>query len=81
MTMPPWATNKYTTEQLLELALVMLDNARREQNDERMSIINEWLTDHFAPEIIRAKVGSPMKPAISAKYRDPNCAGTHNDYW
>jgi hypothetical protein len=59
MTMPQWATNKYTTEQLLELALVMLDNARREQNDERISIINKWLTDHFAPEIIRAKVGRP----------------------
>jgi hypothetical protein len=34
----------------------MLDNARREQNDERMPIINKWLTDNFTLELIRAKV-------------------------
>jgi hypothetical protein len=58
MNMPPRAANNYTTEQLLELALAMLDNARREQNDERMPIINKWLTDNFTLELIRAKVAS-----------------------
>ncbi len=58
MNMPPWAANNHTTEQLLELALAMLDNARRELNSERMPISNNWLTDNFTLEIIRAKVAA-----------------------
>src|SRR5271166_4964241 len=46
MNVPPWAANNYTTEQLLELALGLLDDARREQTDERMPIINNWLTNN-----------------------------------
>ena len=56
MTMPQGAANNHTTEQLLELA--MFDNARREQNDERMPVINKWLTNNFTLEIIRAKVAA-----------------------
>ena len=58
MNVPPWAANNYTTEQLLELALGLLDDARREQTDERMPIINNWLTNNFTLEIIRAKVAA-----------------------
>jgi hypothetical protein len=58
MTMPKGAANNHTTEQLLELALGMLDNARREQNGERMPVIDKWLTDNFTLEIIRAKVAA-----------------------
>jgi hypothetical protein len=58
MNIPPRAANNYTTEQLLELSLGLLDDARREQTDERMPIINNWLTNNFTLEIIRAKVAA-----------------------
>jgi hypothetical protein len=58
MNIPSRATNNYTTEQLLELSLGLLDDARREQTDERMPIINNWLTNNFTLEIIRAKVAA-----------------------
>ena len=50
------ATNNYTTEQLLESALVLLDTARREQSYE--AVIDKWLTNNFTLEIIRAKVAA-----------------------
>ena len=55
---PPRAANNYTTEQLLETALALLDSARREQTDERLPIIDKWLTNNFTLEIIRAKVAA-----------------------
>ena len=58
MNIPARAANNYTTEQLLELALGLLDDARREQTDGRMPIIDKWLTNNFTLEIIRAKVAS-----------------------
>ena len=58
MNVPPRAANNYTTEQLLELALGLLDDARREQTDERMQMINHWLTNNFTLEVIRAKVAA-----------------------
>jgi hypothetical protein len=56
MTMPQRSANNYTTEQLLETALVLLESARREQTYERMPVIDKWLTNNFTLEIIRAKV-------------------------
>ena len=56
MTMPQRAANNYTTEQLLESALALLDSARREQTYE--PVIDNWLTDNFTLEIIRAKVAA-----------------------
>ena len=64
MSIPLRAANYHTTEQLLELALAMLDNARREQNDEQMPMINNWLTDNLTLEIIRAKVAGNKTNAI-----------------
>jgi hypothetical protein len=58
MNVPPRAANNYTTEQLLETALALLDSAKREQTYERMPIINNWLTNNFTLEIIRAKVAA-----------------------
>jgi len=58
MNIPQRAANNYTTEQLLETALALLDNARREQTDMRMPLINNWLTNNFTLEIIRAKVAA-----------------------
>jgi hypothetical protein len=58
MTMPQGAANNYTTEQLLETALALLDSARREQSYERMPVIDKWLTNNFTLEIIRAKVAA-----------------------
>jgi hypothetical protein len=55
MTMPPGAANSRTTEHLLELALAMLDDVRREQNSIQLPA-NNWLTNNFTLEIIRAKV-------------------------
>ena len=43
MTVPPGAANSRTTEHLLELALAMLDDARREQNN--CSIASEQLAN------------------------------------
>jgi hypothetical protein len=57
MSIPLKATNFHTTERLLELALTMLDSARREQNNDRLPA-NNWLTDNFTLEIIRAKVAA-----------------------
>jgi hypothetical protein len=51
------ATNYHTTERLLELALAMLDNAGREQNNDQFPA-NNWLTNNFTLEIIRAKVAA-----------------------
>ena len=58
MNIPPRAANNYATEQLLETALALLDSARREQTDERVPIIDKWLTNNFTLEIIRAKVAA-----------------------
>jgi hypothetical protein len=58
MNISPRAANNYTTEQLLESALELLDNARREQVGERMLINDSWLANNFTLEIIRAKVAT-----------------------
>jgi hypothetical protein len=64
MSVPLKATNLHTTERLLELALTMLEGARREQNNERLPA-NNWLTDNFTLEIIRAKVAANRANPIS----------------
>jgi hypothetical protein len=56
MTIPRGAANNYTSEQLLETALALLDTARREQSYE--GAIDKWLTNNFTLEIIRAKVAA-----------------------
>jgi hypothetical protein len=48
----------YQTDRLLELALAMLDRARREQTSERMPINDNWLANNLTLEIIRAKVAA-----------------------
>jgi hypothetical protein len=58
MDISPRVANNYTTEQLLETALALLDNARREQVGERMLINDNWLANNFTLEIIRAKVAT-----------------------
>jgi hypothetical protein len=63
MSLPLKATNYYTTEHLLELALTMLDSARHEQNSNQLPA-NNWLTDNFTLEIIRAKVAANKANAI-----------------
>jgi hypothetical protein len=63
MSVPPKATNYHTTEHLLELAHTMLENARHEQNNDRLPA-NNWLTDNFTLEIIRAKVAANKANAI-----------------
>jgi hypothetical protein len=64
MTIPPVATSYHTTEHhLLELALTMLESARREQNNDQLPA-NNWLTNNFTLEIIRAKVAANMANAI-----------------
>jgi hypothetical protein len=57
MHIPLGATNSRTTERLLELALAMLDDARREQDNIQLPA-NNWLTNNFTLEIIRAKVAA-----------------------
>jgi hypothetical protein len=57
MDIPLGAANSRTTERLLELALAMLDEARREQNNIQLPADN-WLTNNFTLEIIRAKVAA-----------------------
>jgi hypothetical protein len=57
MNIPLGAANSHTTEHLLELALAMLDDARREQNNVQL-LINNWLTNNFTLELIRAKVAA-----------------------
>jgi hypothetical protein len=56
MNIPLNACRNYTTDQLLELALTLLDRARREQSGERMPINDDWLANNLTLEIIRAKV-------------------------
>jgi hypothetical protein len=63
MSVPLKATNFHTTESLLELALTMLENARREQNNEQLPA-NNWLTNNFTLEIIRAKVAANKAEAV-----------------
>jgi hypothetical protein len=55
MNIPLGVANYHTTEQLLELALVILDNARR---DERMPIINNWsqVISHLKLSVRRLQV-------------------------
>jgi hypothetical protein len=57
------ATSYHTTERLLELALTMLESARREQNTDQLPA-NNWLTNNFTLEIIRAKVAANKANAI-----------------
>jgi hypothetical protein len=63
MGVPLKATDFHTTEYLLELALTMLDSARHEQNNDRLPA-NNWLTNNFTLEIIRAKVEANKTNAI-----------------
>jgi hypothetical protein len=63
MSVPLKAANFHTTERLLELALTMLENARREQNNEQLPA-NNWLTNNFTLEIIRAKVAANKANAV-----------------
>jgi hypothetical protein len=58
MNVPLDTVHNYQTDQLLELALAMLDRARREQTGERIPIMDNWLGDNFTLEIIRAKVAA-----------------------
>ena len=64
MNVPLSAANNYSTEQLLETALALLDSVRREQTDERLLITDSWLTNNFTLEIIRAKVTANKTNAI-----------------
>jgi hypothetical protein len=57
MDIPTGAANRQTTERLLEVALAMLDDARREQNNVQLPA-NNWLTNNFNLEIIRIKVAA-----------------------
>jgi hypothetical protein len=63
MNVPLKATSCHTTEHLLELALTMLDNARLEQTNAQLPA-NNWLTNNFTLEIIRAKVAVNKANAI-----------------
>jgi hypothetical protein len=67
MSVPLKATNFHMTERLLELALAMLDSARREQNNDQLPA-NNWLTNSFTLEIIRAKV-TANKASLSSTSR------------
>ena len=57
MSVPLKDTKYHTTERLLELALTMLESARREQTHDPLPA-NNWLTNNFTLEIIRAKVAA-----------------------
>jgi hypothetical protein len=63
MSVPVKAASYHTTENLLELALTMLESARREQNNDQLPA-NNWLTNNFTLEIIRAKVAANKANAI-----------------
>jgi hypothetical protein len=63
MSVPLKATRFHTTERLLELALTMLESARREQNNDQLPA-NNWLTNNFTLEIIRAKVAANKANAL-----------------
>jgi hypothetical protein len=57
MSIPLKAADFHTTERMLELALALLDTARREP-------ANNWLTNNFSLEIIRAKVAANKANAL-----------------
>ena len=63
MSVPLKAASYYTTEHLLELALTILESARREQSNDQLPA-NNWLTNNFTLEIIRAKVAANKANAI-----------------
>jgi hypothetical protein len=63
MDVPLKATSYHTTERLLELALTMLDTARREQSNDQLPA-NNWLSNNFTLEIIRAKVAANKANAV-----------------
>jgi hypothetical protein len=63
MSVPLKAASYPTTEHLLELALTMLESARHEQNNDQLPA-NNWLTNNFTLEIIRAKVAANKANAI-----------------
>jgi hypothetical protein len=63
MSVPVKATDFHTTERLLELALTMLETARREQNNNQLAASN-WLTNNSTLEIIRAQVAGNRVNAI-----------------
>jgi hypothetical protein len=64
MNIPSNASRNYTTDQLLEFALTLLDRARREQAGERLPINDNWLADNITLEIIRAKVAANRANAM-----------------
>jgi hypothetical protein len=64
MNIPSNASRNYTTAQLLEFALALLDRARREQGGERLPINDNWLVDNLTLEIIRAKVAANRANAM-----------------
>ena len=64
MNIPLNAICNYPTDQLLELALAMLDRARREQVGERMPLSDNWLANNLTLEIIRAKVAANKANSI-----------------
>ena len=57
MNVPLKDINYHATESLLELTLAILDNAGREQNNDQLPA-NNWLTNNFTLEMIRAKVAA-----------------------
>jgi hypothetical protein len=63
MDVPLKATSYHTTERLLELALTMLDTARLEQSNDQLPA-NNWLSNNFSLEIIRAKVAANKANAV-----------------
>jgi hypothetical protein len=63
MSVPLKAARYHTTERLLEFALTMLENARREQTNDQLPA-NNWLTNNFTLEIIRARVAANKANAI-----------------
>jgi hypothetical protein len=65
MNVPLSAAKSHTTKHLLELALTMLDDARREQNNVQLPA-NNWLTNNFTLEIIRAKVATNSSAVMGA---------------
>ena len=72
-------TSYHTTERLLELALTMLENARREQNTDQLPA-NNWLTNNFTLEIIRAKVAANKANGIlMSRWVRPKTQATR--YW
>jgi hypothetical protein len=54
MNVPLKAINYHATE---SLTLAILDNAGREQNNDQLPA-NNWLTNNFTLEMIRAKVAA-----------------------